>query len=85
MRTISGKYPPLGNKDIVQHCLHNGRVNEILGFSLVAYRIKWHNYKRLKWSIWFIPGINDFYQKDGEPKRRYIACFNDHDYEVIGW
>ena len=46
----------------------------------MAYRLRWFSGK---WSGWFVPGVNDLYKKPGEPLRRFWACFNDHEFEII--
>jgi hypothetical protein len=53
---------------------------EILGVKIVAYRIQWFSGG---WSAWYVPGVNDLYQKSGEPVRRVWACFNDHNFKYL--
>ncbi len=65
---------------IVDECLNLNIDMEMFGVEIAAYRIKWFSGK---WSGWFVPGVNDLYKKDGEPLRRYWACFNDHEFEFI--
>jgi len=72
---------PLNNEDIVTHCLDIDKVSKILGYNPLFYKIQWFNGN---WSEWYKYGNSDSYQKDNEPPRRYIACFNDHRYKVVG-
>ena len=83
-KVINAKFQPLNDERIVEGCMDDSEVSEILGLNIIAYRIRWHKYDNFEWSAWFIPGVNDLYKKDNEPERRYIACFNDHEFEVIG-
>jgi hypothetical protein len=53
---------------------------EKLGVEIIAYRIQWFSGS---WSGWYVPGVNDLYKKPYEPLRRYWACFNDHNFEII--
>lgn len=52
----------------------------ILNQKIIAYQIQWFSGS---WSGWYVPGINDLYQKAGEPLRRVWATFNDHNYRYI--
>ncbi|WP_017304413.1 hypothetical protein [Spirulina subsalsa] len=52
----------------------------ILGEKIVAYRIQWFSGH---WSCWYVPGINDLYQKQMESLRRVWAHFNDHNHQYI--
>lgn len=52
----------------------------LLNKKIVAYTIQWST---TSWSAWFVPGVNDLYQKPGEPVRRAWACFNDHTFKYI--
>lgn len=81
---INARFQPLNDARIVESCMDAVAVSDILGYDVIAYRIRWHKHKNFEWSIWFVPGINDHYKKEGEPIRRYIACFNDHEFEIIG-
>jgi len=55
---------------------------ELTGMEIIAYKIKWFSGS---WSPWYVPGVNDLYQKvsSGEPKRRAWACFNDHTHRYL--
>jgi len=55
---------------------------KLAGVKIVAYRIHWFSGS---WSPWYVPGVNDLYQKTnlGEPERRAWACFNDHTHNYI--
>jgi hypothetical protein len=64
----------------VDRCLDLDLDLERFGCRIVAYRLRWFSGK---WSGWFVPGVNDLYKKPGEPLRRYWACFNDHEFEII--
>lgn len=78
---INAIFQPILNNDIVEGSTHENVVLDVLGIELIAYKIKWFNGV---WSTWFIPGVNDHYQKEDEPERTYVACFNDHEFELIG-
>lgn len=64
----------------VDNCLDLDMDAEKFGVKIAAYRIQWPGGQ---WSGWFVPGVNDLYNKDSEPIRRYWACFNDHNFEII--
>lgn len=53
---------------------------QLLGVKIVAYRIQWF---ADSWSAWYVPGVNDLYQKPGETLRRAWACFNDHTHQYL--
>ncbi len=71
---------PIGNNLWVTNCLNLNVDMQILGRDIVAYKIKW---RKGGWSTWYFPGVNDLYIKQGEPFRRYWACFNDHTFMYI--
>lgn len=52
----------------------------ILNQKIIAYQIRWFSGS---WSGWYVPGINDLYQKSWEPLRRVWATFNDHHHRYI--
>lgn len=53
---------------------------EIYNVKIIAYKVRWFNGK---WSPWHIPGDDDTYKKNGEPLRRYWACFCDHTHTYL--
>jgi len=53
---------------------------QLLGVKIVAYSIQWFGGS---WSAWYVPGVNDLYQKPGETVRRAWACFNDHTHKYL--
>jgi len=71
---------PTGNNLWVTNCMNLNVDVQILGRDIVAYKIKYFNNS---WSSWYFPGINDMYQKKGEPCRRVWACFNDHTFMYL--
>ena len=52
----------------------------ILKKKIIAYQIQWFNGG---WSGWYVPGVNDLYQKAREPLRRVWAHFNDHHHRYL--
>lgn len=72
-------FSPRHDKEWVDQCL-NLNLDKKFGCKIVAYKIQWFSGD---WSSWFVPGVNDLYKKEGEPLRRFWACFNDHNFEIL--
>jgi hypothetical protein len=72
-------FGPQHDEEWVKQCL-NLNLDKKFGCRIIAYRIRWFSGR---WSSWFVPGVNDLYKKDGEPLRRFWACFNDHGFEIL--
>lgn len=55
---------------------------QLLGCKIVAYKIQWFSGT---WTNWYVPGINDLYQKTnlGESVRRVWSHFNDHRHQYL--
>jgi hypothetical protein len=73
------QFSPRADSNWVFSCMNTDLDTKLLGVKIIAYRIKWSS----GWSSWYVPGVNDLYKKNGEPLRRYWACFNDHNFEII--
>lgn len=73
------QFSPRYNNTWVTSSMNTNLDIKLLGVKIVAYRIYWST----GWSGWYVPGVNDLYKKDGEPLRRYWACFSDHTFEII--
>ncbi|WP_051284163.1 hypothetical protein [Desulforegula conservatrix] len=72
-------FAPRNDNEWVDQCL-NLNLDKKFGCKIIAYKIQWFSGD---WSSWFVPGANDLYKKEGEPLRRFWACFNDHNFEIL--
>lgn len=72
-------FSPRNDNEWVDQCL-NLNLDKKFGCKIIAYKIQWFSGD---WSPWFVPGVNDLYKKEGEPLRRFWACFNDHSFEIL--
>lgn len=72
-------FGPRNDNEWLDQCL-NLDLDRKFGCKIIAYKIQWFSGD---WSSWFVPGVNDLYKKEGEPLRRFWACFNDHNFEIL--